>query len=153
IDRIKKIAAADLRIAASSPSSTAAPRAVDRLKEGEIVPFFALTNQDGARLTSESLRGHPYVLTFIFTRCPVPNFCPRISNNFEQLQEAIKSDPKLAGTRLLSVTLDPALDTPAILKAYGEHLQANFATCTFATGDPAQINLVIQSFGVFVQPE
>jgi len=153
IDRIKKIAANDLRIAIPSPPSTAAPRAADRLKEGEIVPFFALTNQDGARLTSENLRGHPCMLTFVFTRCPVPNFCPRMSHNFSQLQEAIKSDPKFAGARLLSITLDPAFDTPAILKSYGEHLQADFAIWSFATGDSKQIDSLTERFGVFVQPE
>jgi protein SCO1/2 len=153
IDDVKKIAASDVRVTLPSPAPMAAPRAADRLKEGEIVPFFRLTNQDGARITSENFRGHPYVVTFIFTRCPVPNFCPRMSHNFSDLQESIKSDPKLGGARLLSITLDPAFDTPAILKAYGEHLQADFALWNFATGDLAQITTLTQLFGVYVQPE
>lgn len=153
LDQVKKIEPGEVRIAAASPIAAAASRPADRLKEGEIIPFFTLTNQDGARLTSESLRGHPYVLAFVFTRCPVPNFCPRMSHNFSDLQEAIKSDPKLAGTRLLSITLDPSYDTPGILKSYGEYLKADFALWSFATGEPAQIDTLTQSFAVLVQPE
>ena len=153
IDRIKRVVDSAVHVSEPRPAATAAPRQAERLREGEIVPFFALTNQDDAPLTSESYRGHPYVMTFVFTRCPVPNFCPRMSHNFSQLQEAIKSDPKLTSARLLSITLDPAFDTPAILKSYGENLQADFSVWSFATGDPTQINTLTQLFGVYVQPE
>ena len=153
LDQVKKIAASDVHIALPTPKPATTARIADRLKEGEIVPFFALTNQDGARITSETFQGHPFVLTFVFTRCPVPNFCPRMSHNFSELQEAIKFQPELNKTRLLSVTLDPAFDTPAILKTYAEYQKADFAIWNFATGEQAQINTLTQSFGVFVQPE
>lgn len=153
LDQVRKIAATDVRIKAPSPAASAAPRAAERLKEGEIVPFFGLTNQDSLRITAETFRRHPFVLTFVFTRCPVPNFCPRLSHNFAELQNAIKANPALAGTRLLSVTLDPAFDTPAILKKYAEYQQADPAVWTFATGEQAQIDNLTQSFGVYVQPE
>jgi protein SCO1/2 len=153
LDHIKKIEPREVRLPAPIPTRTLTERPADRLKEGEKLPVFALTNEEGSPLTSESLRGHPCVLTFVFTRCAVPNFCPRMSHNFSEIQEAIKADPKLAGTRLLSITLDPAFDTPAILKAYGEHLQADFAIWSFATGSPAQIDTLTQRFAVLVQPE
>jgi protein SCO1/2 len=153
LDQVKKIQASEVHVAQPGPTVASAARTAERLKEGEIVPFFTLTNQDGHRLTSENFRGHPYIVTFVFTRCPVPNFCPRMSHNFSDLQEAIKSDLNLTGARLLSITLDPAFDTPAILKQYGEHLQADFALWSFATGEPAQITALTQLFGVYVQPE
>jgi protein SCO1/2 len=154
LDQVKKIDSGEVRLPAAIPAPSLTSRPADRLKEGETVPSFALTNQDGARLNSESFRGHPYVLTFIFTRCPVPNFCPRISQNFSQLQDAIKSDPTLAAkARLLSITLDPQFDTPEILKAYGDHQHADPGLWSFATGDPAQIDLLTQSFAVYVEPE
>jgi protein SCO1/2 len=153
LDQVRKIESGEVRIAEATPAATVASRPEARLKEGEIVPFFTLTNQDGARLTSEDFRGHPYVLTFVFTRCPVPNFCPRISHNFSQVEEGIKSDSKLAGTRLLSITIDPGFDRREILKAYGEHLQADFGIWSFATGEPAQIDRLTQNFAVLVQPE
>lgn len=153
LDQVKKIAAAEVHVAQPSPTVKATSSA-SRLEEGEVVPFFGLTNQEGAKVTSDNLRGHPYVLTFIFTRCPVPNFCPRISHNFAELQDAVKSDAALAAkTRLLSITLDPAFDTPEILKAYAEHQKADPTIWSFATGDPAQITALTQSFAVYVQPE
>ncbi len=153
LDQVKKIQASEVHVAQPRPTVAGAATTAERLKEGEIVPFFKLTGQDGARVTAETFRGHPLVLTFVFTRCPVPNFCPRISHNFSELQNAIKADPALAATRLLSITLDPKFDTPEILKEYGEHQQADPTMWTFATGEPAQIDLLTQSFAVYVQPE
>jgi protein SCO1/2 len=76
-----------------------------------------------------------------------------MSHNFSEVQEAIKSDPKLGGSRLLSITLDPGFDTPAILKSYGEYLHADFAIWSFATGEQGQIDALTQGFAVLVQPE
>jgi protein SCO1/2 len=154
LDQVRKISARDLHLAAPSPTASAPSKTADRLREGDIVPFFTLTNQDGARVTSDTFRGQPFILTFIFTRCPVPTFCPRISNNFSELQAAIKSDPALAGkARLLSITLDPQFDTPEVLKSYAEHQKADLRIWTFATGEPSQVDSLTQSFAVFVQPE
>ena len=90
-----------------------------RLKEGDEMPLFSLTNQNGEQISLDTFRGQPFVLTFVFTRCPVPNFCPRMSNNFEELQTSIKTgSDSLAKTRLLSITLDPAYDTPKVLTDY-----------------------------------
>jgi protein SCO1/2 len=153
LDQVKQIAATDVRVKAPSPTASIAQPAGEPLKEGEIVPFFALTNQENVRITSDTFRGHPFVLTFVFTRCTVPSFCPRISHNFSDLQNAIKADPALAGTRLLSVTFDPSFDTPAILKAYAEDQEADPAVWNFATGEQAQIDNLTRRFAVVVQPQ
>jgi protein SCO1/2 len=154
LDQINKIAEGEVRLPAPSPSASDASRPAARLKEGESVPSFSLTSQDSAPVSSATLRGRPFVLSFIFTRCPVPNFCPRISHNFFDLQEAIKADARLVEkARLLSITLDPAFDTPEILKSYAEFQKADLQVWTFATGEPAQITALTQEFGVFVQPE
>jgi len=153
LDQVKKIAATDVRVAEPSPVANTSTNAADRLREGDAVPTFTLTNQDGRRVTSDSFRGKPLILTFIFTRCPVPTFCPRLSHNFSDLQEAIKADPALGGSRLLSITLDPAFDTPAILKEYADSLRADRTMWTFATAEPAQIKALTESFAVFVKPE
>jgi protein SCO1/2 len=154
LDEVKTIPASEVRVAEPKPTAGVASNNAERLHEGDIVPSFGLTNQDGAPITSDTFRGQPFVLTFIFSRCPVPNFCPRISSNFSELQAAIKSDTALAGkARLLSITLDPKFDTPAILKDYAEHQQADPQIWTFGTGESAQIDALTQSFAVFVQPE
>jgi protein SCO1/2 len=154
LDQVKKIPANEVHVAQPGPTVSASSKNAERLREGDVVPFFTLTNQDGARITSDTFRGQSFCLTFIFTRCPVPNFCPRISNNFSQIQNAIHSDPGLAEkVRLLSVTLDPQFDTPEILRSYAGHQKADAQIWTFATGEPAQIDTLTQSFAVHVQPE
>lgn len=154
LDQVKKIPTSEVRVTESTPAANASSKASARLREGDLVPFFGLTNQDGARITSDTFRGQPFVLTFIFTRCPVPNFCPRISHNFFDLQEAIKADARLAQkARLLSITLDPAFDTPPVLKSYADFQKADLQVWTFATGEPAQVTALTQEFAVFVQPE
>ena len=154
VDRVKKIAASEVHIAEPTPDRSASSPAVARLREGEVIPSFALTNQDGARVTLDTFRGRQFVLTFVFTRCPIAKFCPLISKNFSELQDAIKAgEGVVAKTRLLSITLDPHFDTPDILKSYAQQEKTDPNIWTFATGDPAEIDALTQRFSVFVQPE
>lgn len=154
IDHIKKIPAEGIHVIAASPAPSLSPSAGARLREGDEMPFFSLTNQTGEPITRDTFRGHPFVLTFIFTRCPIPNFCPRMSNNFAELQNAIKTGQgALAQTRLFSITLDPQFDTPQILKEYGAHLQVDPNVWTLATGDPKEIVALTQAFSVYRQTE
>ena len=154
LDQVRKISAGDVHVVEPTPTTSVSSTVSARLREGDIIPFFTLTNQDGARVTLDTFRGQPFVLTFVFTRCPVPKFCPLISHNFSELEAAIKADGGAAGkTRLLSITLDPRFDTPEILKRYAQQQQADPRIWTFATGEPAEIDKLTQSFAVFVQPE
>ena len=154
LDQVKKIPASEVRLPDPTPPASAPSANSDRLREGDSVPVFQLTNQDGAPVTPDSFRGQPFVLTFIFTRCPIATFCPRLSQNFSELQQAIKAETgPAAKVRLLSITLDPAFDTPEILKTYAEHLKADAQIWTFATGAAAEIDKLTHSFAVHVQPE
>jgi len=154
LDQVKGIPASEVHLAEPAPTGSASSAVSARLREGDIIPSFILANQNGARVTSDTFRGQPFVLTFIFTRCPVPTFCPRISSNFSEVQETIKANPALTGkARLLSITLDPKFDTPGILKSYAQQQKADPQVWTFATGTPAEIEKLTQSFAVFVQPE
>ena len=156
IDQIKKINADEVRLPVRT--AMAKPRSISndsaRLREGEMMPPFALTDQNGERITLETLRGHPFVLTFIFTRCPIPNFCPLMSKNFTELQGAIKNGSgTLAQTRLLSISFDPDFDTPQILKSYADHEQADQKIWAFATGEKPKIDNLTRAFSVYVQAE
>lgn len=152
IDRVKKVAREDVHLAEQVPAITQDQS--PRLREGDKMPSFSLTDQDGKGITLDTFRGQPFVLTFVFTRCPIPNFCPRMSHNFSDLQSTIKTYlGALAKTRLLSITLDPTFDTPAILKQYGEHENADPKIWTFATGAPAEIDGLTHAFSVYVQTE
>ena len=134
---------------AETPAATAGPA---RFHEGDTLPAWQLVNEDGKTITPETFRGRPFVLTFIFTRCPIPDYCPRMSQNFAELQKAIKGGMgALAQTRLLSISFDPEFDTPQVLKAYGEREQADPAVWSFATGP--EVPALTRGFSVLVQPE
>jgi len=136
ISDIKKIRRQEVDVAEPKPTPAISSNTGARLKEGDEMPVFNLTNQNGEPISLDSFRGQPFVLTFIFSRCPVPNFCPRMSNNFEELQTAIKTGSgALAKTRLLSITLDPDYDTPKVLSDYAGYHHADTQIWTFATGD------------------
>src|SRR5262245_37433338 len=83
VENIKKIRREDVNIAEPRATPAVSAKRDARLKEGDAMPPFTLTNQNGDRISLDTFRGQPFILTFVFTRCPVPNFCPRMSNNFE----------------------------------------------------------------------
>lgn len=153
IDRVKKIAREDVNIRDPRPAVTA-EAASSRLREGEMMPGFALNDENGTAITGDTFRGRPLVLTFIFTRCAVPNFCPLMTGNFSQLQRLIKSGTGPgAKTHLLSITLDPGFDTPQILKEYGAHSNEDPSVWSLATGDPKEIDALAEAFSVYRQNE
>lgn len=121
-----------------------------RLQEGDTMPAFALTDQDGTPITQEDLRGGYTLLTFVFTRCPVPDFCPRISSQFQSIQDRTKKRPQEAAKslQLLSITIDPEFDTPPVLRRYGERYAAESKTWRFATGPTAEIDTLRRAFAV-----
>ncbi len=154
IDRVAKIDSSQLRLPQSSPLPVSETKAESRLREGDQMPEFQLTDQSRKPLTLETFRGHPFIVTFIFTRCPIPNFCPRMSQNFAELQKAIRSAPnEIAGARLLSISFDPQFDTPEVLKDYAQGEGADPVIWKFATGKPAEIEKLTKAFSVLVQPE
>ncbi len=103
---------------------------------GDVAPNFALLNQNGRTIHLDQFRGKQLLITFIYTRCPLPNFCPLVTHNFAILNERIAADPALsAKTHLLSVSFDPDHDTPARLRAYGAEYIGSDAKSAFAHWD------------------
>ena len=87
---------------------------------GDAVPDFRLTNEHGRAIDLREFRGKAVLLTFIYTRCPLPNFCPRVTRNFAVLEKSLAQDKALYGkTHLICVSFDPEHDTPARLRSYG----------------------------------
>ena len=154
IEHVKKIRRDDVNVADPKRTAPVSAERNARLKEGDEMPSFSLTNQNGEQISFDTFRGQPFVLTFVFTRCPVPNFCPRMSNNFEELQIAIKTGSgALAKAQLLSVTLDPGYDTPKVLGDYAGFHHADPQIWTFATGDEKEIDALTGAFSVYRQNE
>ena len=152
IDRLAPIDGNSLRLAKAPRVTPPATSTWSRVREGDRLPDFRLIDQDGESVTGESFAGELLILTFIFTRCPVPNFCPLMTSHFEELQRKLANaaGPK---AKLLSISFDTEFDQPAILKAYGEAHGANPAIWTVATGEREEINKLTSAFAVYVKPE
>jgi protein SCO1/2 len=125
---------------------------------GDAVPDFKLTNQNGRTIHLAQFKGRVLLLTFVYTRCPLPDFCIRMSQNFAQIDKALKADPALYGsTHLLSISFDPKFDTPAVLKSYGEtyigtDAKRAFAHWDFAVPPAGEMAALTQFFDVGITP-
>ena len=123
-------------------------------RPGDEVPDFMLVNQDGKRVNLRGYRGKALLLTFIYTRCPLPDYCTLMSNNFAAIDQELRKDPTLyARTHLLSVSIDPEYDTPKVLRSYGAAHTGNYSSETFAhwefaSGTSEQVKEVAQFFGL-----
>ena len=121
---------------------------------GDLVPDFALRNQDGRVLHLRQFRGRALLLTFIYTRCPLPNFCPLVTHNFAVIERQLAANPALlAKTHLLCISFDPEHDTPVRLRAYGaEYIGSDtkdaFAHWDFAVPQKAVLDNMAKYFDV-----
>jgi len=103
---------------------------------GDVVPDFKLRNQDGRSIHLGQFRGKQLLITFIYTRCPLPNFCPLVTHNFAVIDKQLAAIPALYGkTHLLCVSFDPSHDTPERLRAYGSSYMGSDAKSAFAHWD------------------
>ena len=109
-----------VEVTGQAPDTTTQPRNRSQIPtEGDVVPDFIFTDQDGKRVHLAQFKGKVVLLTFIYTRCPMPDFCPRMTQNFLGLEKSLKLDPAIyARTHLLSVTFDPEVDTPKVLRQH-----------------------------------
>ncbi|MEK6397359.1 MAG: SCO family protein [Terriglobus sp.] len=90
--------------------------------KGDAIPDFDMTNQDGKPLHFSQLKGKAVLLTFIYTRCPLGDYCPKMSRNFQAIRGMMKNDAAVQNhTEFVSISFDPTFDTPAVLKAYGKN--------------------------------
>jgi protein SCO1/2 len=121
------------------------------IQPGDLVRDAALVDQDNKRRTLSEWRGHRLALTFVYTRCPLPEFCPLMNQHFRTVQNTIAKTPALADVRLLTMTLDPAYDTPKILKPFAEGAGADPARWTFLTAEPAEAAKFMEQFGIFLE--
>jgi protein SCO1 len=146
---VKKVGEAPLETAAA-PAAPSASSGFELLKPGEAVPDVPLVDQEGRTRSIASLKGSPVVLTFIYTQCPLPTFCPLMDRHFVTIQKQLKSDPKLARVHLATVSFDPVTDTPAVLKKHAEQLGADTTRWSFFTGNRDDVDRFASRFGVSI---
>jgi len=122
---------------------------------GDAVPDFKLHNQDGRAVHLAQFRGKALLVTFIYTRCPSPNFCPLVTHNFAVIDRQLAANPALyAKTHLLCVSFDPEHDTPARLRAYGaEYIGSDlFVHWDFAVPSEPELLEMAKFFDVGITP-
>lgn len=144
----------DIRITDQSGRKTAKAALVrQRLQVGEPVPSFPLVNQDGATIHLNDFKGKAVLVTFIYTRCPMPTFCPRLSSQFAIIHDnLVKTPDDYRRTHLLSVSFDPKYDTAPVLRKYGlaylNNDPSGFAHWDFASTTPGDLRKLADAFGL-----
>jgi protein SCO1/2 len=124
---------------------------VPALNIGDTVPDVTLVDQDARPFSLASLRGRVVAVTFIYTRCPLPEFCPLMERLFAAVQKGVKTDAHLRkNVHLLSVSFDPDYDTPAVLKEQAGRVGADQVVWTHLTGDRQAIDRLTAALGVMV---
>lgn len=123
-------------------------------KPGTEVPDFGLVNQDGQRIRLSQYRGKALALTFVYTRCPQPDQCTLMSNNFAAIDQELRKQPEVyEKTHLLTISFDPDYDTPKVLRSYGashtgRYSDETFQHWEFATGTKDEVKGIAQFFGL-----
>ena len=140
----------DLRISQGEKADSGAVSSSSP-KIGEEVPDFTLINQDNEKVHLHQYRGRPLLLTFIYTRCPLPDYCPLMSRKFFEIYRGLESLPESdLRPRLMSISFDTEYDTPEVLRAYAAHYMKplDFEDWGFATGSSDEIREIAGYFGL-----
>src|SRR2546422_1358213 len=146
IQNVRRIGKAAPRPSPTLANSLWAPP----LKVGEIIPDVAFTNELGRAMKLSDYRGQALAITFIFTRCPFPDYCPRMSRQMAKVNDSLLFIPSApTNWHLFSVTFDPEFDQPNVLQDYRRNLRVEEGRWHFLTGAPEQIKRFCASFGVY----
>jgi protein SCO1/2 len=131
------------------PAEARPVRILDVMAPGDAVPDDALVDQKGTTRRLADWRGRALAVTFVYTRCPVPDFCPLMDRHFADLQRAILADAALRDrVHLVSISFDPTHDTPAVIAAHAKARGADPRVWSYLTGEADAIDHVTSRFGV-----
>jgi protein SCO1/2 len=134
-----------------APETPKASSGFELLVPGDAVPNAPFVDQNAKPRRFGAFKGQSVVLTFIYTRCPLPTFCPLMDRHFVSIQKSLEKDPALSNkVHLVTVSFDPKTDTPAVLRAHARQLGADPRVWTFLTGDRDEIDRFASRFGVQV---
>jgi protein SCO1/2 len=136
-------------VGAAGRSGTLARGFAGAVKEAEPAPDFALTDQDGEPVALEDLRGQTLLLDFIYTHCPGP--CPILTGTHVSVQRLLPEE-LAERVRFVSISLDPARDTPEAMRAYATARGVDLSRWSFLTGDDDTVADVLQRYGVGATP-
>jgi protein SCO1/2 len=124
-------------------------REVEPLLEGDLLPDYHFTNELGQAVSLATYRGQAIALTFFFTSCPFPTFCPRMCANFQEAARVLAGDPEAPSQwHLFALTIDPETDSPQVLKSYAGRYERDPARWSFLAGDLIDITAIGEQFGL-----
>ena len=141
-------------IAEGGPALTPTTIVPGEPKPGDEIPDFTLNNQDEKPIRLSQYKGKALALTFVYTRCPQPDQCTLMSNNFAAIDQELQKQPDVyAKTHLLTISFDPAYDTPKVMRSYGashtgRYSAENFQHWEFATGSADEVKRIAEFFGL-----
>jgi protein SCO1/2 len=150
LSAIRKVGQAPLEKPPAEAPNPPASAGFELLKPGEAVPDAAFVDQSGQKRRFSAFKGSPVAMTFIYTKCPLPTFCPLMDRHFAALQTSLNADASLRAVRLVTVSFDPITDTPAVLREHAKRLNADLTRWTFLTGDRDEIDQFAARFGVSI---
>lgn len=130
-----------------------APSYTHSMELGTPMPDFELTDQNGARRSSEEFKGSVTVITFLFTRCPLPDYCPRLASLLAEAQDTLEKERPDADWSIVAVSIDPEYDTPDVLAAYAERFGLTPERVTLLTGPVEKIAELEKAFGLHAREE
>jgi protein SCO1/2 len=123
------------------------------LAPGDPVPDFAVTMEDGSQKRLSEFQGNVVVLTFIYTRCPLPDFCPAVDAKFAEMARQLSAIPGRAEhVRMLSISFDPEHDDPAALRAHARRWGAHAPLWQFAVASHEELRKVAEPLGLSYAP-
>jgi protein SCO1/2 len=154
IENVRKVASAPATVTLGT-NEFRRVRDVEPLNEGDPLPEYQFTNEFGRVVRLGEYQGQALALTFIFTRCPFPTYCPRMSGHFAKVRESLAARPGgPTNWHLLSITIDPQFDTPTILQSYGKRYGYDPKRWNLLTGDLVDITAIAEQFGLtFWRPD
>ncbi len=146
----------DVKITAQGAVAPVRFSAGGRAMPGAMLPDFGLVDQHGRDVTVRERAGRVLLITFLYTRCPLPDLCPLMVRHLERVRQRANDEGFGSKVSVLGITLDPAFDTPAVLRDYGQAVLKGpdpFEQWTLATGTAAQIEAIAEYFGVAARAE
>jgi protein SCO1/2 len=114
----------------------------------DLMPMMALWNQDGRFQLKKDFLGAPLAINFVFTSCQNARMCPASTSAMRKLADELAKRPALANVRLLTITFDPEVDTPGILRTYAQGYGIDFKRHSFLTGREAHIKDLMRHYGI-----
>lgn len=151
IEAVKRTGEPVAKVGASTNNPVSRPKIApsEPLFPGDTLPDYAFTNEFSRPVLLSQYEGQAIAFTFIFTTCPFPTMCPRMSSNFQKAYQLLGAQPNgPTNWHFFSITIDPATDQPEVLKRYGTSLQYDPSRWSFLTGEEAQIELLARHFGL-----